>query len=386
VRITIHANILEKISLHYNLCPTANLRQTIASQTKTSQYPIDHHLKVSSRFLLLDKFKQVFCTEAPTSKQRRCKISRFSSPLGQPMWFKNLQVFRLPAPWKVDVEQLNMQLASQAFANTGSGDMQSEGWASPRGNDQLIHSVNQQLLLLLQNEKKLLPSSVVNQVTKARAKELEEQQGFAPGRKAMKDLKERVTDELLPRAFAITRQTWVWIDPVNGWLVIDSSSPSKADEVIKLLLKCDKIPMESLRTKISPQTAMTDWLAGNEAPKGFTIDQDTELRAHTEDKATVRYVRHSIDPDDVQRHIAAGKQCTKLAMTWDDKISFILSENLAIKRIKPLDILNEDKDQRTADENERFDADFLLMTSELAKMIDDIVFSLGGQLADPLAA
>lgn len=302
------------------------------------------------------------------------------------MWFKNLQVFRLPAPWKVDVDQLSMQLASQSFSNTGSGDMQSEGWASPRNNDSLVHSVNQQLLLLLQTEKKLLPSSVINQVTKARAKELEEQQGFAPGRKAMKDLKERVTDELLPRAFSITRQTWVWIDPVNGWLVIDSSSPSKADEVIKLLLKCDKIPMESLRTKVSPQTAMTDWLAGNEAPKGFTIDQDTELRAHTEDKATVRYVRHSIDPDDVQRHIAAGKQCTKLAMTWDDKISFVLTENLALKRIKPLDILNEDKDQRTADENERFDADFLLMASELAKMLDDIVYSLGGQLADPLAA
>ncbi|MBR7801768.1 recombination-associated protein RdgC [Undibacterium fentianense] len=302
------------------------------------------------------------------------------------MWFKNLQVFRLPAPWKVNIEQLEMQLASQAFANTGSGDMQSEGWASPRGNEQLVHSVNQQLLLLLQTEKKLLPSSVINQVTKARAKELEEQQGFAPGRKAMKDLKERVTDELLPRAFAITRQTYVWIDPVNGWLVIDSSSPSKADEVIKLLLKCDKIPLESLRTQISPQTAMTDWLAGNEAPKGFTIDQDTELRAHTEDKATVRYVRHSIDPDDVQRHIAAGKQCTKLAMTWDDKISFVLTENLAIKRIKPLDILNEDKDTRTADENERFDADFLLMASELAKMLDDIVYSLGGQVADPIAA
>jgi recombination associated protein RdgC len=313
-------------------------------------------------------------------------MSRFSSPLGLHMWFKNLQVFRLPAPWKVDVDQLSMQLASQSFSNTGSGDMQSEGWASPRNNDSLVHSVNQQLLLLLQTEKKLLPSSVINQVTKARAKELEEQQGFAPGRKAMKDLKERVTDELLPRAFSITRQTWVWIDPVNGWLVIDSSSPSKADEVIKLLLKCDKIPMESLRTKVSPQTAMTDWLAGNEAPKGFTIDQDTELRAHTEDKATVRYVRHSIDPDDVQRHIAAGKQCTKLAMTWDDKISFVLTENLALKRIKPLDILNEDKDQRTADENERFDADFLLMASELAKMLDDIVYSLGGQLADPLAA
>lgn len=302
------------------------------------------------------------------------------------MWFKNLQIFRLPAPWKVDIQQLGLQLASQSFSQCPSNEMQSEGWASPRNNQELVHCVNQQLLLLLTTEKKLLPSSVINQVAKARAAELEEQQGFAPGRKAMKDLKERVTDELLPRAFGIARNTWVWIDPVHGWLVIDSSSPSKADEVIKLLLKCDKLPLESLRVKLSPQSAMTDWLVGNEAPKGFTIDQDTELRAHTEDKATVRYVNHSIDADDVQRHIAAGKQCTKLALTWNDRISFVLTESLALKRIKPLDILDEDKESRTSNEDERFDADFTLMAAELASMLNDLVFALGGELPDALAA
>lgn len=302
------------------------------------------------------------------------------------MWFKNLQIFRLPSPWKVDIEQLAIQLASQAFSQCPSNEMQSEGWASPRENNQLVHCVNQQLLLLLSTEKKLLPSTVINQVAKARAAELEEQQGFAPGRKAMKDLKERITEELLPRAFGIKRSTWVWIDPVHGWLVIDTSSPSKADEVIKLLLKCDKLPLESLRVKLSPQSAMTDWLVGNEAPKGFTIDQDTELRAHTEDKATVRYVNHSLDADDVQRHIAAGKQCTKLALTWNDRISFILTETLALKRIKPLDILDEDKENRTSNEDERFDADFVLMTAELANMLDDLVFALGGQLDQTQAA
>ena len=128
------------------------------------------------------------------------------------MWFKNLQIFRLPAPYKVDIEQLNTQLTTQAFSQCPSNEMQSEGWASPRDNGSLVHSVNQQILLLLSTEKKLLPSTVVNQVAKARAAELEEQQGFAPGRKAMKDLKERVTEELLPRAFGIKRSTWVWID------------------------------------------------------------------------------------------------------------------------------------------------------------------------------
>ncbi|MBC7404283.1 MAG: recombination-associated protein RdgC [Cytophaga sp.] len=296
------------------------------------------------------------------------------------MWFKNLQIFRLPSPWQVDVEQLSARLATQSFSQCPSNEMQSEGWASPKDNGQLIHSVNQQLLLLLSTEKKLLPSTVINQVAKARAAELEEQQGFAPGRKAMKDLKERVIDELLPRAFGIQRSTWVWIDPVNGWLVVDTSSPSKADEIIKLLLKCDKLPLESLRVKLSPQSAMTDWLVGNDAPKGFTIDQDTELRSHTEDKATVRYVNHTIDAVDVQRHIAAGKQCTKLALTWNDRVSFILTESLALKRIKPLDILAEDKESRTNNEDERFDADFVLMSSELASMLNDLIFALGGEL------
>ncbi|WP_394780863.1 recombination-associated protein RdgC [Undibacterium sp.] len=302
------------------------------------------------------------------------------------MWFKNLQIFRLPAPWNVDTAKLETQLASQSFSQCPSSEMQSQGWASPRDNEQLIHTVNKQMLLSLATEKKLLPSSVINQVTKAKAAELEEQQGFAPGRKQMKDLKERVTDELLPRAFSIRRNTLVWVDPVNGWLIVDASSPSKADEVIKLLLKADKIPLESLRVKLSPQAAMTDWLAGNEAPKGFTIDQDTELRAHTEDKATVRYVRHSLDADDVQRHIAAGKQCTKLAMTWDDKISFVLTDTLAIKRIKALDILDEETDKRASGEDERFDADFMLMASEIAKMLDDLVYALGGEMPAAMAA
>ena len=301
------------------------------------------------------------------------------------MWFKNLQIFRLNGAWDIQAEELHQQLARIAFSDCASSEMQSQGWISPRGNDLLVHSVNRQFLISLATEKKLLPSSVINQVTKARAAELEEQQGFAPGRKAMKDLKERVTEELLPRAFAVRRQTFVWIDPVNRWLVIDASSPSKADEVIKLLLKCcDKLPLEALRTKSSPQAAMTGWLAGNEAPKGFTIDQDTELKSANEDKSTVRYVRHTLEPDDIQKHIAAGKLCTKLALTWNDRISFVLTDNLTIKRIKPLDVMDEAKD-KGVNEEERFDTDFVLMTGELATMIDDLVFALDGE-AQPASA
>lgn len=295
------------------------------------------------------------------------------------MWFKNLQIYRLPAPWAFTPEQLEAALAPQSFVPATSNELLRQGWDSPRGNGSLVHVVNKQMLILLGTEKKLLPGSVINQVAKAKAAELEEAQGFAPGKKAMKELKERVADELLPRAFSIRSNIWTWIDPVNGWLVVDAASPSKADDVIKLLLKAvDRMPLESLRVQRSPVAVMTAWLETDEAPVGFTVDQDTELRATGESKAAVRYVKHTLEADDIRRHIASGKQCTRLAMTWDDKISFVLTESLAIKGIKPLDVIKEN-DTSTKNDEERFDNDMMLMTGELAKMMADIVEALGGE-------
>ena len=295
------------------------------------------------------------------------------------MFFKNLQIYRLPAPWAMTAAALEEALAQQQFTPTTSMDLVRQGWASPRGASQpLVHAVGGQFLLQLKTEKKLLPSTVVNQVAAARALEMEEAQGFAPGKKAMKELKERVTDELLPRAFAILSTTAVWIDSVNGWLVIDAASPAKADDVVKLLLKSiDKLPLESLRVQRSPVGAMTEWLQADECPAGFTVDQDAIMRATGESKAQVAYKRHTLEADDIRRHIAAGKQCTRLAMTWNDKISFVLDESLAIKSIKPLEII---KESTTRNDDERFDSDMALMTGELAKMLTDLVEALGGEV------
>jgi recombination associated protein RdgC len=295
------------------------------------------------------------------------------------MWFKNLQIYRLPKNWAYTPEQMEDALQSQAFTPATSTELLRQGWDSPRGDGKLVHVVNKQMLMMLGTEKKLLPASVINQVAKARAVEMEEQQGFAPGKKAMKELKERIADELLPRAFSIRGNVWTWIDPVNGWLIIDAASPNRAEDVIKLLLKAvDKFPLESLRLQSSPVGVMTAWLQDDEAPYNFTIDQDTELRATGESKAAVRYVKHSLDPEDIRRHIAAGKQCTRLALTWNSRISFVLTEQLAVKSIKPLDVIKENE-TITYSDDERFDNDMMLMTGELAKMLDDLVAALGGE-------
>ncbi len=296
------------------------------------------------------------------------------------MWFKNLQLHRFSAPWNKDADEVEACLASHAFYPGTSLEMQTQGWAPTRDNGALVHRVGKQMLLTMRAEKKLLPATVVNQVTKARAAELEEQQGYKPGRKQLRELKEQITEELLPRAFSIRRDTRVWIDPERGWLAIDAASAIKADEVRTLLFKAlDPLPLTSLQVNQSPVAAMTSWLADDAAPAGFTVDQEIELQASAESKATVRYVRHPLDAEELRRHIAAGKRCTRLAMTWNDRVSFVLTDALAIKRVAPLDVVKEQIDGTMSDEDERFDADFALMAGELSAMLGDLTEALGGE-------
>lgn len=294
------------------------------------------------------------------------------------MWFKNLVVYRL-TQWNITPEALEEKLSSRLLQGCGSSDMSCMGWVSPKGDAHpLVHVLDQQIMLALGVEKKLLPSTVINQFAKLRAVDLEEQQGYKPGRKQMKEIKEAVTLELLPRAFSIQRKTYAWIDLANRWLVVDAASIAKADELIEMLFKSiDGIAMEPVRTVTSPLGAMTTWLAGEELPSYFTVDRDCELRGSGEEKATVRYVRHALEVDEISKHISSGKEVTKLAMTWADKFSFVLHENLQIKRLTPLDVLKEKAEGSEAEE--LFDADFAIMTGELQHLIPDLVEVLGGE-------
>lgn len=296
------------------------------------------------------------------------------------MWFKNLKLYRLSPNAALTATALESALEPLSFRPGGSQDSQVSGWLPPRDDSGLAYVSHGQILLRLHTEKKLLPTTVINQASRARALEIEEQQGYKPGRKQMKEIKEQMTLELLPRAFVIAHDTHAWIDTVNGWVAIDAAATAKSDELLGLLAKTlTPFPIVPLHVEMSPAAAMTQWLYEDEAPAGFSIDQDTELRASGESRATVRYVRQSVDLEDVRKHVQAGKQCTRLALTWNDRVSFVLTENLDIKRVAPLDVLKEHQDAQAANEADQFDADMALMCGELARMLTDLVAALGGE-------
>ncbi|MDO8207758.1 MAG: recombination-associated protein RdgC [Gallionella sp.] len=296
------------------------------------------------------------------------------------MWFKNIFIYRLPADCAITAAALQEKLAQKPLQPCSGLDKQSRGWVSCRGDDRLVHTANGQILFALGVEQKLLPATIITRFAKERVADIEAQQGYKVGRKELKDLKEAITEELLPRAFAIQRTTYAWLDPVNGYLIIDAASIVKAEELLEFLNKTlDDLPVKPLHTELSPVAAMTDWLAGENAPAGFTIDRELELRATGESKATVRYANHALEGEEILAHIAAGKRATRLGLTWNDRISFVLTEQLQIKRLEFLDIIKEESTTLADTADEMFDLDFTLMTGELARMLTDLTCALGGE-------
>jgi recombination associated protein RdgC len=297
------------------------------------------------------------------------------------MWFRNLQIFRLTPDWAYSTDALAAALQRGIFQGCGANDRLALGWVPPRGEEgDLVFGVERQQLIALGIEQKLLPMSVVRQYAAARLDQVAAAQGYKPGRKQTREVIDQVEAELLPRAFVKRGLTYVWIDPVNRWLLVDASSSARADEVMaQLKLSLGELPLTLVKTQLAPATAMTQWLAAGHAPGSFSIDRDCELQAAAEERPAVRYVRHNLDSDEVRNHIAGGKTATRLALTWNDRVSFVLTEQLQVKKLAFLDILKEDAERKSENADDLFAANFTLMCGELSQLLAHLVEVLGGE-------
>ncbi|MDT8997887.1 recombination-associated protein RdgC [Paucibacter sp. APW11] len=294
--------------------------------------------------------------------------------------FKNLMVYRCGAGWQPTAAQIEEALDQGRFVECGATQAISVGWVEPRGikHGPLVEDIGGHWLLKLAVEQRVLPGSVVKRRVDELAARIEQETGRKPGKKASKELKEQVTQELLPQAFTKQSSIRIWINPQQGLLMIDASSPARADEVVTLLIKaCEGLSLQLVQTAESPAVCMAAWLMDGVAPEGFSIDRECELKSEDEMKSVVRYARHALDIEEVRQHLQCGKAPTKLALTWRDRVSFMLTDTLQIKKISFLDLVFEGRDKASKDE--AFDADAAIATIELGKLIPELIDGLGGE-------
>ena len=297
--------------------------------------------------------------------------------------FKNLMVYRLAPDWSASVLQIDEALDGARFIECGLTQARSAGWVSPRGDAHgtLVEAIAGQWLLQLMVEQKVVPGPVIKRQVDALAARVEKLTGRKPGKKQRTELKDQALLDLLPMAFTKRATVKVWMAPTERLLMIDAGSASRADEVLTALAQAlPGFAAVLVNTTVSPAAAMAEWLVSGEAPAGFAIDRDCELKADDGEMPVVRYARHALDIAEIREHIQAGKQPTRLALTWLGRVSFMLTDGLQIKKISFLDgVLDGARGGSSANKDDSFDADAAIATGELAPLIGDLLDALGGE-------
>lgn len=295
--------------------------------------------------------------------------------------FKNALIYRINAiSDNVGINAIAEGLQANPFVECSASQEKSMGWAPPRGekHGELLESIGGQWILKLMTETKNVPAKVLQKKVDEQLAHIEATTGRKPGKKETRELREDARLALLPMAFANSYSTTIWMDMDARLLLVDASSQSKADDAVTELIKAiDGLALQLVDTQTSPASAMSTWLSTKESPANFSVDRECELKACDESKAVVKYGRHALDIDEVANHIAQGKIPTKLALTWKDRVSFVLTDGLQLKKISILDVAMESDKQ---DSKDGFDADVAIATSELSGLLVDLIEALGGEV------
>jgi recombination associated protein RdgC len=298
------------------------------------------------------------------------------------MWFKNLCLFRFSEPFTLTAEELAEKLETHRFRPCGAHEAASFGWTAPLGKPEqpLVHATNGYMMLCVKKQERILPTTVVNEMLHEKLAELEEQQGRKLSKKERTRLKDELIFDLLPRAFTFSKKTYAYIDPKGGWLVVDSVSANKAEDLLSLLRKSlGSLPAVPVNTVDNPVMIMTQWLVTQDTPSDIAIEDECELRSPGEEASIIRCKRQDLTLPEIQNHLESGKQVIQAALSWADRLSFILDKNFAIKRLRFLDLVQDQlEDIDIESEDMRFDVDFAIMSAELANFLPRMVELFGG--------
>ena len=288
------------------------------------------------------------------------------------MFFRNLSLFRFNPSLKKSFDNIDDALVECALKPVGPLEQMSRGFVSPFGRDQpaLSHRVGPALWLTLGGEDRLLPSSVINDEVQRKLAQLEQREGRKLGGRARKRLKEDVVHELLPRAFVRPSRLNASIDLAQGVVAVDTSSRKAAEGFLtELRHALGSFPALPLNAELSPRALLTGWIAGEPLPAGFALGDECELKDPVDGGAIVKCQRQELLGDEIRKHLESGKQVSRLALVFDDHVSFVLGEDLVLRKLKFLDGAVDQLENTERDSlNAELDARFALMSAELARL------------------
>lgn len=298
------------------------------------------------------------------------------------MWFKNLRLYRLTEQWTHTADELNTALAAHSFNPCGSLDIVRYGWVSPLGRhgSEFIHATNGYIMICAKKQEKILPAAVVNEQLEEKAIAISEAESRNVGRKEKQTLKDEIIFSLLPKALAKSSLDFAYIAPQDNIIVVNASSAKRAEDLLSALREAlGSLRVTPITAKNIPTQTMTHWLRDGKLPQDFSLGEECELQAG-KDGRVIRCKNQDLHADEVRNHLDSGMFVNKVAISWKETIHCLLDDQLAVKRLKFEDKIQEQANDRNPESKaEQFDADFAIMTLELKIFIKALLNAFGGE-------
>lgn len=296
------------------------------------------------------------------------------------MWFKNIQLFRLMEDMATTAEELEALLAEKACKPCAKTSPFSYGWVSPFGpdHDVLVHSCNNCLLLAAGRQERVLPAAVINDSLRERIKLIEQRDQRKVYSSEKKRLKDEILFDLLPKAFIRQKTTYAYLDLTAKLLLVDSASHSQAEELTKLLRdSLGRLHILPPITNNKPAVILTDWLQRGHCQADFDLADSCQLLEPRTGKGIIKCEKQDLGANAILSHLKAGKQANKLGLVWQQKLSFVLNDDLSLSRIRPLDIIAE-RDEADLSPEQILDNDFAIMSAEFRDLLPKLFTAFGG--------
>lgn len=295
------------------------------------------------------------------------------------MYFRNLTLYRFPRAiaqlFEADEPVAPQHFRDCALKPVGPLEMWSRGFIAPYGQDSELFAVQQGTAawIAIGTEKKILPPATIEKATAERMRAAEERLGLKISGRQRKRYREETVQELLPRALVQPGRTDAYLDLERGFLAIDTTSRKEADAVVAEIRNAfGSFPALPLNAEVAPRAVLTGWLAEpGTLPAWFALGDEVELRDAADRGAVVKMQRKDLVGEEIDRHLENGMQVTRLALVFQDHVSFVIGEDLVVRKFRLLDGAAERLDDAEFDTaRQEMDARFALMVGEVAVLFD----------------
>jgi recombination associated protein RdgC len=297
------------------------------------------------------------------------------------MWFKQAQLFQLTDTFRYTPITLVEQLDELAFEECLPSMPYGAGWVSPVDEEgaPLVQSMNGYMMICLQMEEKILPPIVIRQELAKKIKKIEETGSRKVGQKEKYALKDEITATLLLRAFSKLTKVYAYIDAKNHWLILGTANAKKTEQFLSAFKKTFGDKVEAFQIK-KLSSIMTSWLKHQNHSSAFSIEKSCVLQDTNHESRIIRCQEQDLFAGSIQSLIKDGCEIKQLALNWQDRIDFVLLDDLSLQSIRFNDeIIEQVKEMEAGTTQQQFNADFLIMTETFNGLFKDLLDSFTEQ-------